>query len=212
MPVEAYVELPKAERVGKSAFIWSADGNKRLIKIAVAEAIVALVEERRKYWHLLQFLDGQHVAKMDESHRLGMAALQAQYRDSVTQRDTSLDSFARAMSELAAASKAPVGSARVIPIMAQSAAAGRAEASPAVGATAEALVTYDIADQVKCTDCKTCYQDLPELFEKIRIVVDGESRDVGQLIVGALDRVKVTPELQSRIKRVAANCDAEIIL
>jgi len=31
------------------------------------------------------------------------------------------------------------------------------------------------------------------------------------LIAGALDRVKVTPELQARIKRVAANCDAEII-
>ena len=82
----------------------------------------------------------------------------------------------------------------------------------APSATAQALVTYDIADQVKCTDCKTCYQDLPELFEKTRIVVDGESRDVGQLIVGALERIKVTPELQSRIKRVAANCDAEIIL
>ena len=211
LPVEAFVELPAQARAGKSAFIWSTDGKKRLIKIAVAEAIVALVEERRKYWQLLQFLDGQHVAKMDESHRTGMAALQAQYRDSVTQRDSSLDSFARAMSELAAASKAPVGSARVIPSMAQSASTGGAAASPAVGATAEALVTYDIADQVKCTDCKTCYQDLPELFEKTRIVVDGEARDVGQLIVGAMDRVTVTPELQSRIKRVAANCDAEII-
>ena len=212
LPVEAYVELPRPERAGKTAFIWSTDANQRLIKIAVAEAIVALVEERRKYWHLLQFLDGQHVAKMDESHRAGMAALQAQYLDSVTQRDSSLDSFARAMSELAAASKAPVGGARVIPIMAQSADAGSAGASPAVAATAEALVTYDITDQVKCTDCKTCYQDLPELFEKTRIVVNGESRDVGQLIAGAMERIKVTPELKSRIKRVAANCDAEIIL
>ncbi|MBA3057353.1 MAG: 2-oxoacid:acceptor oxidoreductase family protein [Gammaproteobacteria bacterium] len=211
VPVEAYIELSKADRAGKTAFIWSTDANKRLVKIEVVQAIVALVEERRKYWHLLQFLDGQHVAKMDESHRLGMAALQAQYLDSVTQRDSSLDSFARAMSELAAASKAPVGSARVIPIMAQSASAGSASASPAVGATTEALVTYDIADQVKCTDCKTCYQDLPELFEKTRIVVHGESRDVGQLIVGAMERIKVTPELQIRIKRVAANCDAEII-
>jgi pyruvate-ferredoxin/flavodoxin oxidoreductase len=214
LPVEDYVELPKAQRVGKSAFIWSTDAKQQLIKIAVAEAIVALVEERRKYWHLLQFLAGQHVAKMDESHRAGMASLQAQYLDSVTQRDTSLDSFARAMSELAAASKAPVGGARVIPIIAQAPGAGSAGAA-AVGsaavATAEALVTYDSADQVKCTDCKTCYQDLPELFEKTRIVINGESHDVGQLIAGAMERIKVTPELKSRIKRVAANCDAEII-
>jgi hypothetical protein len=26
-----------------------------------------------------------------------------------------------------------------------------------------------------------------------------------------MERIKVTPELKSRIKRVAANCDAEII-
>ena len=34
---------------------------------------------------------------------------------------------------------------------------------------------------------------------------------MAQLIPGALDKVKVTPELKARIKRVAANCDAEIV-
>jgi pyruvate-ferredoxin/flavodoxin oxidoreductase len=211
VPIELYVELPKAERQGKTAFIWSTDDDKRLIKIAVAEAIVALVEERRKYWHLLQYLDGQHVAKLGESHRVSMANLQAQYLDSVSQRDSSLDSFARAMSELASASKAPVGGPRVIPIMAVSASVGAAVATSQPAVAGDALVTYDVSDQVKCTDCKTCYQDLPELFEKTKIVVNGESRDVGQLIVGAIDRVKATPELKNRVKRVAANCDAEII-
>ena len=65
-------------------------------------------------------------------------------------------------------------------------------------------------DQVKCTNCKTCYQDLSEIFEKTRIVVNGESREVGRLIPGALERV-ADPELKARIKRVSANCDAEII-
>jgi pyruvate-ferredoxin/flavodoxin oxidoreductase len=211
LPVEVYVELPKAERAGKTAFIWSTDAKKRLQKIAVTEAIVALVEERRKYWHLLQYLDGQHVAKLDETHRADIESLQAQYQDSVTQRDSSLDSFARAMSELAAASKAPAGAARVIPITALPGDASPAAAAGTPAAGAQALVSYDVADQVKCTDCKTCYQDLPELFEKTRIVVDGESREVAQMIPGALDRVKVTPELKARIKRVSANCDAEII-
>ena len=32
-----------------------------------------------------------------------------------------------------------------------------------------------------------------------------------RLIPGALERVTVTPELKARIKRVSANCDAEII-
>ncbi len=210
VPVDAYVELSKAERQGKAPFIWSTDANRHLTKIAVSETVIALVEERRKYWHLLQYLAGQHVAKLGENHRVGMEALRAQYLDSVTQRDSSLDSFARAMSELASASKAPVGGARVIPIMALPG-GNAAAASNAPAATAPTLVTYDVADQIRCTDCKTCYQDLPELFEKTRIVVGGESRDVGQLIAGAMERIKVTPELQNRIKRVAANCDAEII-
>ena len=84
-------------------------------------------------------------------------------------------------------------------------------AAAAPAAVSDAIVTYDVADQVKCTNCKTCYQDLSELFEKTRIVVNGESREVGQLIPGALERVTVTPELKARIKRVSANCDAEII-
>lgn len=207
LPVENFVELPADERAGKTAFIWSTDANKRLIKIAVSAAIVALVEERRQYWQLLQFLDGQHVAKLDASHRASMDSLQAQYLDSVSQRDLSLDSFARAMSELAAASKAPAAPARTVPIV-------PVTGSPADGAAvavADALVTLEATDQVKCNDCKTCYQDVPELFEKTRILVDGESKEVAQLIAGALDKVKVTPELKSRIARVVANCDAEII-
>lgn len=210
MPVESFVELAPDQREGRTAFIWSTDANRRLIKIAVSAAIVALVEERRKYWQLLQFLDGQHVARLDASHRASLDSLQAQYLDSVAQRDLSLDSFARAMSELAAASKAPAAAAaRTVPIVpvAGSPAAGAAAAV----AVADAVVSYDAADQVKCTDCKTCYQDLPELFEKTRILVDGESKEVAQLIAGALDKVKVTPELKSRIARVVANCDAEII-
>ena len=41
-------------------------------------------------------------------------------------------------------------------------------------------------DVPKCNNCKTCYQELGELFEKTRIVVDGVAREVGHLIPGAL--------------------------
>ena len=150
---------------------------------------------------------------MDSDHRAAVAALQAQVQDTSKQRDVSLDGIARAMSELAASSKAQVGNGTMIPIVpVGGGAAQAAQSACAATATAgEALVTYDEADQVKCTNCKTCYQDLSELFEKTRIVVDGESREVGRLIPGALERVTPTPELKSRIKRVSANCDAEII-
>ena len=149
---------------------------------------------------------------MSAEYKVGIATLQAQVQDSVKQRDTSLDGFARAMSELAASSKAQVGNGTVIPITAIGGApAAAATVASAPASTSDAIVTYDAADQVKCTNCKTCYQDLSELFEKTRIVVNGESREVGQLIPGALERVTVTPELKARIKRVSANCDAEII-
>ena len=212
VPVEEFIDLPEAQREGKTAFIYSADSKKRLIKLGVSSSVVALVEERRKYWSLLQYLAGQHVSKMSVEYQAGIAALKAEVQDGVKQRDSSLDSFARAMSELAASSKAQVGNGVTIPIMPVSGAAPAASApGAATAAPSDALVIYDEADQVKCTNCKTCYQDLSELFEKTRIVVDGESREVGRLIPGILDRVTPTPELRARVKRVSANCDAEII-
>jgi pyruvate-ferredoxin/flavodoxin oxidoreductase len=84
-------------------------------------------------------------------------------------------------------------------------------AAPAAATNGGAFVTLADEDMAKCNNCKTCYQDLSELFEKTRIVVDGETKEVGHLIPGVLDRVKVTPELKSKVARVAANCDAEII-
>ena len=72
-------------------------------------------------------------------------------------------------------------------------------------ANGSALVALADEDVAKCNNCKTCYQDLPELFEKTRIVVDGATKEVGHLIPGALARVKPTPELRAK----AARNDAE---
>ena len=210
VPVEDFVNLSEAQRAGKTPFIYSTDSKKKLVRYAVAAPVIALVEERRQHWHLLQYLDGQHVSKMSSEYQAGIAALQAQLKESAQARDASLDSFARAMSELAASSKAQVGNGTVIPIMSVgSAPAAAAPAAAAPAEAGEALVT--IEDPSKCTNCKTCYQDLSELFEKTRIMVNGESREVAHLIPGALERVTVTPELKARIKRVSDNCDAEII-
>ena len=209
VPVEEYIDLGEIQRKGKTPFIYSTDSKKRLLCIGVSGSIVALVEERRKYWHLLQYLAGQHVSKLSAEYRAGIAALQVQVQESSRQRESSLDGFARAMSELASSSKAQVGNGTVIPIV-PAASTAQVPACPTT-AVSEALVTYDEADQVKCTNCKTCYQDLSELFEKTRIVVNGESRDIGRLIPGVLERVKPTPELKARIRRVSDNCDAEII-
>ena len=73
-----------------------------------------------------------------------------------------------------------------------------AAAAPAGAANGSAVVTLAEDDLVKCNNCKTCYQDLSELFEKTTIVVDGVTKEVGHLIPGALERVKVTPELKAK--------------
>jgi pyruvate-ferredoxin/flavodoxin oxidoreductase len=211
IPIEEYIELDETQRQGKTPFVHSTDGMKRLIRLAASPAIVALVEERRKFWSLLQYLDGQHVSKMSAEYRAGVAALQAQVKALQEEREDVLDGLARSMAELAVSSKAPANGG-YIPIVA----ASSAPATPPTNAQASAsglagAFEYDDADQVKCTNCRTCYQDLPELFEKTLLAVDGGTREVAHLIPGALSRVALTPELQSRIRRVAANCDAEII-
>ena len=215
VPVDAFIDLPAAQRVGKTPFVYSTNAKKKLIKLGVSAQIIALVEERRKNWELLQYLDGQHVSKMSAEYRAGIANLQAEVQDSLNARDASLDGFARAMSELAASSKAQVlkqgahGTIPIVPVGNGNATTAPNASAPTNGASHDALVS--IEDPEKCTNCKTCYQDLSELFEKTRIVIGGESREVAQLIPGVLERIQVTPELKSRIQRVSANCDAEII-
>jgi pyruvate-ferredoxin/flavodoxin oxidoreductase len=63
----------------------------------------------------------------------------------------------------------------------------------------------------KCTNCKTCYQDLSELFEKTKIMADGEPKEVSRVIPGVLESIEITPELIQKASRVADDCDAEII-
>ena len=117
------------------------------------------------------------------------------------------------MAELAASSKAPVGGlSGMIPLVSAASAASTAPAAaPAVQTDAADEAPVTIEDPTRCTNCRTSNQDIPELFQKTRIVVNGEAREAGNLIPGILSRVTVTPELMARIKRVSANCDAEII-
>ena len=205
--IEEFIKLPAAQREGKVPFVYGTCSKKKLVRYALAAPVVALVEERKKHWNLLQYLDGQHVAKASAEYQAQIAALQAAAQQATQAHDASLDNFARAMADLATSSKAPLGgmTGTVIPIT-PVASNPAAAAAPAAN---DALVT--IEDSSKCTNCKTCYQDLSELFEKTRMVINGESREVAHLIPGALERITVTPELKARIKRVSDNCDAEII-
>jgi pyruvate-ferredoxin/flavodoxin oxidoreductase len=190
-------------------FVWSTEADGRLVKLAVAPAVVHLVAERRKYWRTLQYLAGQPIASMDIAHRNEVEALKSRYAALAAEREHSLDEIARAMSELATASGAPAGRGG----FATSFGAAPAAAAPAAAAVATGGAPVAMTDDAveKCSNCKTCYQDLPELFEKTTVMVAGGAKEVGHLIVGAVDKVTITDELKVRIARVVANCDAEII-
>ena len=133
----------------------------------------------------------------------------------MTTKESTLDIIAKAMSELAASSKAPANGgleAALAPFGAGGAApapaAAPSKATNGGGADVPFLRDEDVP---KCTNCKTCYQQVSEMFEKTLIVVDGVSKEVAHTIPGVLDKLKITPELKARMAKVAANCDAEII-
>ena len=82
---------------------------------------------------------------------------------------------------------------------------------PDEASTTERPIWLDTDDLPRCNDCATCYQELPQLFEKATIVDVGEPRTVGRMRPDALVDLEVTAELAARIIRVKATCDAEII-
>lgn len=212
VPIAEYVDLDPAARAGKVPFVYATDDDRRLIRVACGAGVVALVEERQRYWQTLQYLAGQGQAKVAAEYRKEIADLQARYDAAAAQRESSLDEIARAMSDLAASSKAPVSLGGVLGgTTAAPTAAPTATAAPAAVAVADRPVYLDPADEALCNDCGTCYQDLPQIFEKTTQIIDGAARVVARMIPGALDTLEITPELQKRIDRVKSSCDAEII-
>jgi pyruvate-ferredoxin/flavodoxin oxidoreductase len=227
LPIDEFVELPEAQRGGRVPFVYATDDERRLIKVACSDEVVALVEDRRRYWQTLQYLAGVHEAQLTALHRADFDDLQARYSEAMAQREASLDAIAKAMTELATSSTAPSGGfsfggasgpggGATAPVGSTGAAAGSAPAAAGTGggataAVASAPVWLDPADEPLCTDCGTCYQELPQFFEKTTKVIDGQARVVAQMVPGAVDSVEVTPALQKRIERVKATCDAEII-
>ncbi len=220
VPIADYVDLTPAEREGRMPFVYATDDDRHLLKVACSPSIVDLVEDRRRYWQTLQYLAGVHEDRLTALHRADLEELRAKYDAATQERETSLDDIARAMAELATSSAAPVGlgglgtagrpaAGRGAPsVVAAEASAGPASATVGV---VDTPVYLDPADQPLCTDCGTCYQELPQFFEKTTVVIDGEARTVARMIPGAVDRVEITPEIRRRIDRVRATCDAEII-
>ncbi len=210
VPIHEYIDLPLAERAGKTPYVVATDAERRLVRSEVGAMVVHLVEERRKNWRTLQHLAGQRVAQLDAAHHAEVAALQQRYEEAVKAQEATMDSIARGMSELAAASAAPAAVGVAGALAPITAGAQAAAAAPAAANGSDIPHIRD-EDMALCTNCKTCYQEVPELFELTRIVVDGQVKEVARTIPGALEKIEVTPQLRARLAKVAANCDGEIV-
>ncbi|MEA5116232.1 MAG: hypothetical protein VB036_01295, partial [Propionicimonas sp.] len=212
VPIAEFIELAPEQRLGKIPFVYATDRRKQLVRMACSAAIVELVEERKRHWQLLQFLAGQSEAALTAQHRAELEALTARYGEAVDAREQSLDTIAQAMADLATSSGAPVGGPLQLGLgMPGPFPAPAAVPAAATTAVAERPIWLAEEDLPRCNDCATCYQELPQLFEKATVVIDGAPRTVGRMREGSLDNLEVTPELAARIARVKATCDAEII-
>ena len=212
LPVHAYVQLDAADREGRVPFVHATDADLRLTRVVCGPAIVTLVEERRRNWLLLQYLAGVKDAEARADHAAALADLQARFDEATEQRESSLDSIARALSELAASGPG-VAAAPAFAPAASVTAAGPVSAPRQALAEAEQRQVVQLLedDRSLCTDCKTCYQEMPELFEATQVIVDGAVVHAARMIPGALDRLPLTPENLARIRKVIDNCDSEII-
>jgi len=207
-PIAAYVELDARERVGKVPFVYTTDRAGRLARMACSPAIVALVEDRKQYWQTLQFLAGETEARLSAEHKAELDAWIGRHSQAVDAREAALDSIAAAMADLATASKAPTGTLQLGLGLAPS---GPPAAAPVVAEDAPPPIFLDAADEPKCNDCATCYQELPQLFEKTTIVIDGAPQTVARMRPKSWIGLEVTADLKAKITRVKASCDAEII-
>ena len=228
VPIDEFVELPAEEREGKLPFVHSTDADLRLVRVVCSPLIVALVEQRRDHWNLLRYLAGQTLDAAAAESAAALAALRAEVETATQARETSLDDIARAMAELAATA-APaasgvdlgalgLGGPAAAPVSVPAASGGCREASLSAPRAAEAALGGDAAvvslledDRTLCSDCKTCYQEMPELFESVLVVEGGATRHVARMIPGALEKLELTRETRARIKKVIDNCDSEII-
>ena len=202
---------------GKTPFVWSTDDDKKLIKVGasaddrppgrgapqeLADPAISRRPRRREARRGPSRRSGSPAARSTRKRRR-----RANPRSTRSPRDVRAGRVVQGAVRRRAVLARRCGglTTRLI------SAGARAPAPAAKGNGSGAGRRLPTRTSPKCTNCKTCYQEVPELFEKTRIVVDGAAKEVGHLIPGALERVKVTPELKARIARVAANCDAEII-
>ncbi|UJF17652.1 4Fe-4S binding protein [Vibrio sp. SS-MA-C1-2] len=212
--VPEYLAMSDSDRYSHTPFIWATNKKNQLIQLTVSESIIALCEERLKNWHMLQYLSGQENIAMERGYQQQITDLEQRYQASQADKEQTIDDIANGLAELALTSDVFAGgdfvsSSHNIPV--KQVESSVTTSSAPISTDTQPLVNIAEENISQCTDCKTCYQQLGELFEKVTIVDDGQPKVVSKVIENALSTVSITPELIDRAERIADECDAEII-
>ncbi|WP_372882206.1 2-oxoacid:acceptor oxidoreductase family protein [Psychromonas sp.] len=211
VPVEVadYIALSLSEQIGKTPFVWSTDKQQRLIQLRVSDSIIALTQERLRNWRMLQYISGQQITKIEQEYQQQINTWQQKYEQALQDKEHAIDSIANGLAELALAADSSFSSQHTIPVT-------QVKETPPTATIQTAdeehpLVVITDEERSQCTNCKTCYQQVSELFETTTIFDNGEAKVVSRVIRGALEKIVITDELLNRIARVVDECDAEII-
>ncbi|WP_245907194.1 2-oxoacid:acceptor oxidoreductase family protein [Photobacterium sanctipauli] len=205
-----FIAMNADERHGKTPFIWSADHQQHLVKLQVSASLVALTDERLSNWRMLQYLSGLHITNLDKQYQLQVDEWKLRYQHEQDSNEQTIETIANGLAELAMFASPTAGNAIPVTQIESSGSTGASQESSANG-DALPLVAINEDEKGQCTDCKTCYQQLGELFEKTTIVENGEAKIISQVVPNALDTVELSDELVKRAARIADECDAEII-
>lgn len=211
MEITEYIELNGEQRMTKIPFVWTTNKQQQLIHLSVSNAIVALTEERLNNWRMLQYISGQQLVTIEKDYQQQLQQWQQRYQQAMDDKEQAIDNIANGLAELAMTA-GDFSPKQTIPVT-------QVEEAPlaATGITKDStdankpLVYISPEEQHNCTDCKSCYQQLGELFEKVTIIDNGVAKDVSRVIPGALQKKPISDELIGRIKRMVDECDAEII-
>lgn len=216
--VADYIEMDPEDREEATPFIYSTGKDGKLVKIQISPSMVLLTEQCKEYWTFLQYLAGQDLAALRKANGELEKQLEQKAAELEKSQEETIDLLAKAMAEVAATGT----TATPLPFLggfgggnssggAASGAADVASGGAGAGEGSGVPFRYDPDSIAKCTDCKNCYQELPEYFEASTEIIDGKPTPVARLIPGSLESVVQTDELRARIAKVIANCDAEII-
>lgn len=209
--VAEYLKLSKTERAAKTPVIWATDKQQHLIQLGIADSLVALCEERLRNWRMLQYLSGQHMKQVELSYQQQLEQLRQRYEQAMEDKELTIDNMANGLAELAMAAGSFASNTfdpnnRIAVTQIDS---STSTAPAAAGNLPIVVINED--EKADCNDCKSCYQQVSELFQKTTIIHNGEAKVVAQVIPGAVDSVTLTDDLVRRAERIVDECDAEII-